>query len=208
MCRVSYLHWKKELWGKGISQLVTYQILYYAKEVLKIKQVYLTVNPKNIAAIKSYLKNNFVITDQNEEEVRMSVLLSNLPETTVSIFVMVYNHANYLKDCINGLLRQKTTFNYDIVIGEDCSEDNSRQILLDYQKLYPGKFKLLLYAQNIGAVKNQNEIFKNCKGKYIAICEGDDYWIDPLKLQKQVNFFRRKFRLFYSQWTCAEADRR
>ncbi|ROI02177.1 GNAT family N-acetyltransferase [Chryseobacterium sp. G0240] len=179
---------KKAFWGKGISQLATYQILYYAKEVLKLKEVYLSVNPENVAAVKSYQKNNFVVKEQNEEQIKMSVLLSELPAATVSVFVMVYNHAEYLKECIDNILVQKTNFNYDIVIGEDCSKDNSREILLDYQKLYPGKFKLLLYSQNMGAVNNQNEIFKNCKGKYIAICEGDDYWTDPLKLQKQVDF--------------------
>lgn len=179
---------KKEFWGKGISQLATYQILYFAKEVLKLKEVYLSVKSENIAAVKSYQKNNFVIKEQTEGEITMSVVLSELPNTVVSIFMMVYNHGKYLKECLDNILLQKTNFNYDIVIGEDCSQDNSREILLTYQKLYPGKFKLLLHPQNIGAMKNQNEIFKNCTGKYIAICEGDDYWTDPLKLQKQVDF--------------------
>ena len=83
---------------------------------------------------------------------------------------------------------QKCNFNFDIVVGEDCSTDKSREILLEYQNRYPGKFKLLLHENNIGAANNQLEVFKNCKGKYIAMCEGDDYWIDPLKLQKQVDF--------------------
>ncbi|AZB24428.1 GNAT family N-acetyltransferase [Chryseobacterium bernardetii] len=179
---------KKEFWGKGISQLATYQILYYAKEVLKLSEVYLFVRPENIAAIKSYQNNNFTITERDHEHLKMSLSLSDLPNTTLSVFIMVYNHAEYLKECIDNILNQKTDFNYDIVVGEDCSKDNSREILLNYQKLYPGKFKLLLHNQNIGAMKNQYETFKNCTGTYIAICEGDDYWTDPLKLQKQVDF--------------------
>ena len=182
---------EKDFWGKGISQLATYQILYYAKEVLKLKEVYLFVKPENIAAIKSYQNNNFVVTEQNTEQLKMSLLLSDLPNTTLSVFIMVYNHAEYLKECIDNILTQKTNFNYDIVIGEDCSKDNSREILLNYQKLYPGKFKLLLYPHNIGAIRNQNEVFKNCLGKYMAICEGDDYWTDSLKLQKQVSFLEQ-----------------
>lgn len=182
---------KKEFWGKGISQLATYQILYYAKEVLKLSEVYLFVRPENIAAIKSYQNNNFTITEQDHEHLKMSLSLSDLPNTTLSVFIMVYNHAEYLKECIDNILNQKTDFNYDIVVGEDCSKDNSREILLDYQKLYPGKFKLLLYPHNMGAVHNQKEIYKNCLGKYIAICEGDDYWTNPLKLQKQVSFLEQ-----------------
>lgn len=182
----------KDFWGKGISQLATYQILYYAKEVLKLSEIYLHVKPENIAAVESYKRNNFVVIEENPDNVKMSLQLSQLKKTTVSIFVMVYNHGQYLKDCLDSLLEQKTNFNYDIVVGEDCSKDNSREILLNYQKLYPGKFKLLLHPNNIGAVDNQNMTYENCSGKYIAICEGDDYWIDASKLQKQIDFLEKK----------------
>lgn len=178
----------KEFWGKGVSQLATYQILYYAKEVLKISEIYLSVKPDNLAAINSYKRNNFTVVEENSDVVKMSILLSKLKTPKLSIFVMVYNHAEFLKSCLEGLLMQKTNFNYDIVIGEDCSTDDSRQILLEYQKKFPGKFKLILQNKNIGAVKNQRVTFENCKGKYIAMCEGDDYWTDPLKIQRQVDF--------------------
>ncbi|PWN68327.1 GNAT family N-acetyltransferase [Chryseobacterium phosphatilyticum] len=181
----------KNFWGKGISQLATYQILYYAKEVLKLSEINLHVKPENIAAVKSYKRNNFVVIEENSDDIKMSLQLCELKNPTVSIFVMVYNHAQFLKDCLDSLLEQKTNFNYDIVVGEDCSKDNSREILLGYQNLYPGKFKLLLHPNNIGAIDNQNTIYENCSGKYIAICEGDDYWINPLKLQKQVDFLER-----------------
>jgi len=83
---------------------------------------------------------------------------------------------------------QKCNFDYEIVIGEDCSTDESRNIILEYSKQFPGKFNLLLHNSNIGAQKNQLAVLENCTGQYIAMCEGDDYWTDPLKLQKQVVF--------------------
>lgn len=181
----------KNFWGKGISQLATYQILYYAKEVLKLSEIYLSVKPENISAIESYKRNNFIIVEEDSDNIKMLLQLSNLKNTTVSIFVMVYNHGQFLKDCLDSLLKQKTNFNFDIVIGEDHSKDDSRKILLNYQNLYPGKFKLLLHKENIGAANNQHAVYQNCLGKYIAICEGDDYWTDPLKLQKQVDFLEK-----------------
>lgn len=181
----------KSFWGKGISQLATYQILYYAKEILKLTEIYLSVKPENIAAIKSYQNNNFIISSRTDDSVKMFLNLKDLAPPKLSIFVMVYNHAAYLKECLDSILMQKTDFNYDIVIGEDCSTDHSREILKNYQQLYPGKFKLLLHSENIGAAKNQIEIYKNCTGKYIAICEGDDYWTNSLKLKKQVDFLEK-----------------
>jgi len=102
--------------------------------------------------------------------------------------MMAYNHEKYIAQALDGVLMQNVNFDYDIVIGEDCSTDNTRSILLSYKEKHPDKIKLLLHEKNIGAVKNQIEVFKNCTGKYIAICEGDDYWTDPYKLQKQVDF--------------------
>lgn len=178
----------KEYWGKGIGQLATFQILNYAKEILNLKEVYLYVNCNNLSAIVVYEKNGFERQNHNDTEIKMICILEKRPNPTVSIFCMVYNHEKYIAECLEGFLFQKCNFNYTIILGEDCSKDNSRNIILDYAKRYPGKFKLLLHNDNIGAHKNQNELFKNCHGKYIAICEGDDYWIDPLKLQKQVDF--------------------
>lgn len=86
---------------------------------------------------------------------------------------------------------QKTSFDYEIVIGEDCSTDNTRGILLNYQKKFSHIFKLILHESNLGAMQNQKATFQLCKGKYIAICEGDDYWTDPNKLQKQVGFLEQ-----------------
>ncbi len=110
-----------------------------------------------------------------------------MTQPKVSVFMITYNHEKYISEAIEGILMQRTNFDYDIVIGEDCSTDNTRNIILDYQKKYPGKFKLLLHDTNIGANANQKAVLNNCSGKYIAFCEGDDYWTDPLKLQKQID---------------------
>ncbi|NRS89391.1 glycosyltransferase involved in cell wall biosynthesis [Flavobacterium sp. 7E] len=106
----------------------------------------------------------------------------------VSIAMVTYNHSKYIAEAIDSVLMQQTTFNYKIVIAEDCSTDNTRAIILDYQKNYPDKIKLILQNKNIGASRNNLTLLTNLEGKYIAALEGDDYWTDPLKLQKQVDF--------------------
>ncbi len=178
----------KNYLGKGLSNYATYYILNFAKEELNLNEVYLSVHKNNTAAVKSYRRSGFHTTSEKSDWIRMSCILQNLYSPRVSIFVMVYNHEKFLRDCLDGILMQKCTFPYNIVVGEDCSKDLSREILMDYKKRYPGKFKLLLHSNNIGARKNQNIVLENCNGNYIATCEGDDYWTDPLKLQKQIKF--------------------
>jgi len=86
---------------------------------------------------------------------------------------------------------QKTDFNYEILIGEDCSTDNTRKIVENYVDLYPEKVKLITSEKNVGARKNLQRLFENSQGKYIAVCEGDDYWTDPNKLQQQVHYMEK-----------------
>lgn len=178
----------KNWWNKGISGLATFQILYFAKEVLGLKKIYLSVRKENKAALKSYQRSLFRQVSEEDNWINMECCLESLPVPMVSVFMMAYNHEKFISEAIEGVLMQKTNFDFEIVIGEDFSKDNTRQIILDYQQKYPGKFKLLLHKKNIGAVENQMAVFKACTGKYIALCEGDDYWTDPLKLQKQVDF--------------------
>ncbi|MCX7858348.1 MAG: glycosyltransferase [Deltaproteobacteria bacterium] len=106
----------------------------------------------------------------------------------VSVHMITYNHEKYIAEAIEGVLKQKTTFPFELVIGEDFSTDSTRKICLEYQKRYPNIIKLLQREKNIGMVPNFVDTLKNCKGKYVAFCEGDDYWIDEYKLQKQVEF--------------------
>jgi len=105
--------------------------------------------------------------------------------------MMTYNHEKYISQAIDGVLMQKATFRYQIVLGEDCSTDNTRKIVLKYAQQNPDKFKLILHNKNVGAIANQIAVLNSCTGKYIAMCEGDDYWTDPYKLQRQVDFLEK-----------------
>ena len=90
-----------------------------------------------------------------------------------------------------GVLMQKVDFPYEIVIGEDCSTDRTREILLDYKRQYPDKIRLLLNEKNMGRRYNARNTLFSCTGDYIANLDGDDYWTDERKLQKQINFFSK-----------------
>jgi glycosyltransferase involved in cell wall biosynthesis len=117
-------------------------------------------------------------------------------EPLVSVCVLTYNHVNYIKECLDGILIQKTDFPVEILLGEDESSDGTRKICLEYVEKHPDKIRLFLHHRENNIKINGNPTgrfnllynFFKAKGKYIAICEGDDYWTDPLKLQKQVDF--------------------
>lgn len=83
---------------------------------------------------------------------------------------------------------QKTDFEYEILIGEDCSTDKTKEIVEKYVNLYPDKIRLITSDHNVGERKNAIRLRENSRGKYIALCDGDDYWIDSYKLQKQVDY--------------------
>lgn len=114
----------------------------------------------------------------------------------VSVCVQTYQQANYITQCLDGILNQKTNFEYEILLGEDASTDGTRDICIDYAKKYPKKIRLFLHHREnnikIGGKPTGrfNFIYNlySAQGKYIAMCEGDDYWTNPLKLQKQVDF--------------------
>lgn len=108
----------------------------------------------------------------------------------VSVLMITYNHAQFLGEAIEGIAKQVTEFPIEIVIGEDCSPDDTRQVALSYQKKYPKLIRVLYSEKNIGVNKNVARVLAHCRGPYVAICEGDDYWIDVEKLQKQVHFLQ------------------
>ena len=109
----------------------------------------------------------------------------------VSACLIVYNHEKYISDCLEGALAQKVDFGYEIVVSEDCSTDRTREICRDYQKKYPEKIKLFFNETNLGLSGNWLKSWTRCQGDYLAICEGDDYWTDPRKLQKQVAWLEK-----------------
>lgn len=103
----------------------------------------------------------------------------------VSIISATYNHERYLADALDSFLMQETDFPFEILVGEDCSTDKTRTILIDYAKKYPNIIKPILWDKNVGASKNWITLFEKSKGEYIANCEGDDYWTTTNKLQTQ-----------------------
>lgn len=106
----------------------------------------------------------------------------------VSVCVITYNHERLIIQCIDSILFQECRYPFELVIGEDGSTDNTRGIIENYVKEYPDRIRLLPDEGNLGMIPNFIRTLRNCTGKYIAICEGDDYWTDPNKLQKQVDF--------------------
>lgn len=104
----------------------------------------------------------------------------------VSVWMITYNHERFISQAIESVLAQDTGFDYELVIGEDCSTDRTRDIVLEFQRRYPTRIRLLLQQENVGAGANAFDVLQACRGKYIAMLEGDDYWTDPQKLQLQV----------------------
>jgi len=110
----------------------------------------------------------------------------------VSICCITYNHEPYIREAIEGFLMQKTNFPIEIIIHDDASTDNTAGIIREYEQKHPEIFKCIYqkenqYSKGVRGI-TARFTFPNARGKYIALCEGDDYWTDPLKLQKQVDF--------------------
>jgi glycosyltransferase involved in cell wall biosynthesis len=101
--------------------------------------------------------------------------------------MITFNHEAFISQAIEGVMMQQNSFPIELIIGEDCSSDNTRKICQEYASKY-SEINLLLSETNLGMMPNLIRTLHACTGKYIAICEGDDYWTDPYKLQKQVDF--------------------
>jgi len=108
----------------------------------------------------------------------------------VSICCTTYNHEAFIAKALDGFLMQETNFPFEILIRDDCSTDNTAQIIREYVKKYPHIIKPIYEAENqfSKGVKPMPVVFKKAMGKYLALCEGDDYWTDKTKLHKQINF--------------------
>ena len=106
----------------------------------------------------------------------------------VSVAMVTYNHEAFIAQAIESVIMQNTDFMVELVIGEDCSTDGTRAIVAEYARKYPELVRTILHEHNMGGQVNSISVLQSCRGKYIAALEGDDYWTDPLKLQKQVEF--------------------
>jgi glycosyltransferase involved in cell wall biosynthesis len=102
--------------------------------------------------------------------------------------MVTYNHEKFIGQAIESVLMQKTAFSYELVIGEDCSPDRTRAIVTEFHRRHPSVIRPLLRDHNLGGIDNYVETLRACKGQYVAILDGDDYWTSPDKLQKQVDF--------------------
>jgi glycosyltransferase involved in cell wall biosynthesis len=113
-----------------------------------------------------------------------------MQSTTISVVVTAYNHEKYIAKGLESILMQKGTFNLEVILGDDCSTDRTRQIMQEYQLKYPDIIVLLPQTANMGMPKNVKRCLDACSGDYIAFCEGDDYWTDMYKLQKELEFLQ------------------
>lgn len=121
----------------------------------------------------------------------------------VNIRCLVYNHEPYLRQCLDGFVMQKTSFKFEAIVHDDASTDGSADIIREYAEKYPDIIKPIYETENqyskhdgsLGRIMNEA-----CQAKYVAFCEGDDYWFDPLKLQKQVDFLEanKEYALVYT----------
>jgi glycosyltransferase involved in cell wall biosynthesis len=109
----------------------------------------------------------------------------------VSIISTTYNHEKYIGKALDSIIMQKTNFDYELIIADDCSTDKTPDILREYAKKYPKIIRPILRKKNLGVVANFMSVLRSARAPYIAVCEGDDYWTDPHKLQQQVDFLEK-----------------
>lgn len=114
-----------------------------------------------------------------------------MKENMISVVVTTYNQEGTISRTLDSILMQQCHVPFEIVVGEDCSTDNTQEICESYVKKYPDIIRLFCNKQNKGIVDNYFDCLLNCRGKYIADCAGDDFWIDPLKLEKEVTVMER-----------------
>lgn len=114
----------------------------------------------------------------------------------LSVFVVTYNQEKYIRQCLDGILMQKVNFDYEVVIGDDCSKDRTREICEEYAKKNQC-INILPVEKNMGIAKNWKRVLLACQGEYVATCEGDDYWIDDNKLQMEVDLMESDKEIGY-----------
>lgn len=140
---------------------------------------------------------------------------NNMPdEPLLSVCVQTYLHVDYIKQCLDGILMQKTTFLFEILLGEDDSTDGTRAICIEYAKKHPDKIRLFLHSRENNIIIDGNPTgrfnflynLSKIRGKYIALCEGDDYWTDPYKLQKQVDILENDNSIGLVHTSCKFLD--
>jgi glycosyltransferase involved in cell wall biosynthesis/GNAT superfamily N-acetyltransferase len=179
----------KDFQSKGIAHNLL-KNLQSDELIKKFRIVQLLVDVDNYSAISLYKKNGFFL-DRKHGNQSFMTYYTNPKNPLVSICCVTYNHEPYIHDCLNGFIMQKTNFPFEVLIHDDASTDKTADIIREYEAKYPNIIKPVYQSENQFSKKvgiNITYQFPRAKGKYIALCEGDDYWTDPLKLQKQVDF--------------------
>ncbi|WP_345074809.1 glycosyltransferase [Hymenobacter fastidiosus] len=120
--------------------------------------------------------------------------------------MITYNHEAFIAQAIESVLMQKTDFAVELVIGEDYSTDHTRAVIEDYQQQHPGKIRLVTGPHNVGAQPNFIRTYEACRGQYVAMLEGDDYWTDPRKLRRQVALLDHRPEVVMCFGDCAMTD--
>lgn len=120
----------------------------------------------------------------------------------ISVMILTYNHEKYIRQAVESILMQECSYSYEIVICDDCSTDNTRNICTKLQKEHPDKIRLIFNESNKGLIRNYFETMQECRGKYIADCSGDDYWLTSSKLQKEADVLenRNDIVLVHTNW--------
>jgi glycosyltransferase involved in cell wall biosynthesis len=106
----------------------------------------------------------------------------------VSVALITYNQERFIAQALEGVLMQQTRATFEVVVGEDCSTDGTARVIAAFQERYPGRLEVLPTPRNLGMIANLVRTLRACRGEYVALLEGDDYWTDPAKLQRQVEF--------------------
>lgn len=126
--------------------------------------------------------------------------MSNNPK--VSVCVMTYNQENYIGECLDSILSQECNFDFEVIVGEDCSTDNTKAIVQKYAEKYPNIIKPIFYKENVGGEENYRTVHNAAKGELIASMDGDDFWYQG-KLSYQVDFFDKNPNIV-QMWHCAD----
>ena len=109
----------------------------------------------------------------------------------VSVIILTFNHENTIAQTIESILRQKSSYPFEIIVGEDCSNDKTRNICIKYKEKHPQIIRLIFQEHNKGLLQNYYDLVNKCRGKYIAQCAGDDFWHNSDKLQLQIDFLEK-----------------
>lgn len=151
---------------------------------------------------ESVRKSQNILTNANSgvTDVYSDELQSKHP--IVSVIMLAYNHEKYLEKAVESVVNQETSFPFELIIGEDCSSDTTRMIALSLQRKYAGVVRVVFSLNNVGLNRNCERLIVLARGEYVAFCEGDDYWHNPMKLHCQVKFLQRnpKFGLTHSDF--------